>query len=166
MKLTLYVLAVALLAAPAAAGTCGCPGEAQAVTDALEAKVQAKVLDPILGPGAAYALLELKLRLEGSSEEHSRAGTGEAHTLLPAESPAKGGTKTQNQTAVQSKNSAENKTTLKLAPEAMKLRVLHDSALAQEKLRAAREALLALFPGVLKAEDIVFVPAGFAKPAQ
>jgi len=166
MKLTLYVLAAAFLAAPAAAGDCGCAGDAQAMTDALEAKVQAKVLDPVLGRGAAYALLELKAQLDASREESGRSGTGEAHTLLPVESPAKGGSKTQNQTAVQSKNSSENKTVLKLAPASMKLRVLHDSAVPPERIRAAREALLALFPGALKAEDIIFVPAAFAKQPQ
>ena len=166
MKNTICCFAlISLLAAPGAAGDCGCAAEAQILTDALEAKVQAKVLDPLLGRGAAYALLELKAQVDSSSEEHGRFGTGEAHTLLPVESPAKGGSKTQNQKAVQSKNSSEEKTVLKLAPAAMKLRVLHDSALTPEKLKAAREALLALFPGVLKPEDIAFVPAEFAKSA-
>ena len=167
MKLMLYgFAAAALLAGPARAGDGGCAGEAQAITDAVEAKVQTKVLDPLLGRGAAYAFLDLKVQLDGSWEEQSRSGTGETHVLLPGEDAAKGGNKTLNQTAVQGKGSSEKKTVLKLAPAAMKLRVLHDSALAAEKLRSVREALLALFPGALKTEDLVFVPAEFAKQAQ
>lgn len=155
-RLALAAFAAVLLAGPAGAGGCG--GELMEITGALEAKIQARALDPILGRGAAYPFLELKAELAVSEESEDKTGTGE----LRSKQPGGAGTKEQDQTARQTKGSSEKKTVMSLAPSAMKLRVLHDAALPQEKLKAAREALAALFPGRLKAEDITFVPAPFA----
>jgi hypothetical protein len=48
----------------------------------------------------------------------------------------------------------------------MKMRILHDSAIPAAKIGAVKDALLALYPEKLKAEDIVFIPAAFeSRPA-
>lgn len=154
--------AAALLAMPAAAGGGGA-GEMQGLTDGMEAKIQTRVLDAMLGRGAAFAFLEMKAELTSAQEEQSRSGTGEVRTELPAESAEKNAKKKQGQTAVQAKGSSERKTVLGLVPVTMKLRVLHDAALPQEKLKAVREALAELFRGELKPEDLVFVPAVLEK---
>lgn len=159
-NLALAMIAAALLAGPALAGD---DGGALELTGALEAKIQSRVLDPILGRGAAYPFLELKAELAVSSESEAKTGTGEMRTKQPG-AGENGGVKEQDQTAKQSKGSSEKKKVTSLVPAAMKLRVLHDAALPQEKLKAVREALAALFPGRLKAEDITFVPASFAQP--
>lgn len=159
--LGIMTLAAALLAGPAIAGD---DGGALELTGALEAKIQVRVLDPILGRGAAYPFLELKAELAVTSESEGKTGTGELRTKQPGAPGGSGGMKEQDQTAIQTKGSSEKKTITSLAPSAMNLRVLHDAALPQEKLKAVREALAALFPGKLKAEDITFVPAPFAAP--
>ncbi|MHB0995010.1 MAG: hypothetical protein ACYC2I_01430 [Elusimicrobiales bacterium] len=157
--MVLAAAAAALLAGTARAGD---DGGVLALTGALEAKIQARVLDPVLGPGAAYPFLELKAELAVTSESEAKTGTGELRTKQPGAPGENGGVKEQDQTAKQSKVSSEKKKTISLTPAAMKLRVLHDAALPQEKLKAVREALAALFAGRLKAEDITFVPAPFA----
>lgn len=159
--MVLAAAAAALLAGTARAGDGGGVLE---LTGVLEAKIQARVLDPVLGPGAAYPFLELKAELAVSAETEAKTGTGEARTKLPGTAGDTGGVKEQDQTAKQTKGSSEKKRVTSLTPAAMKLRVFHDAALPQEKLKAVREALAALFPGRLKAEDITFVPAPFAKP--
>jgi len=159
----LIIFAAAVLAAGPAAGG----GNAEAVltlTSGTEARIQERVLDPLLGRGVAHAFLEMKAELTSTETEESRTGSGEARTKLPDAASEAGGLKEQSQLARQNKASAEKKTVIGLAPEGMKLRVLHDAAVPQEKLKAVREALAALFPGRLRAEDIVFVPAVFVRP--
>ena len=157
-RLAFAVLAV-LLPAAAAAGDGGC--RALELTGAVEAKIQAQVLDAILGPKEAYAFLELKAELTDSAETSGREGAGETRKTLPADPKARDGAGEQGQTARQTKGSSESRTVLGFAPVSMKLRVLHDSAVPAEKLKAVKAALTALFPGSLKPEDIVFVPAPF-----
>lgn len=155
MKLIHMLFVIALAAAPAAAD-CGC---AQAgLVSAEEARIQAKVLDALLGPGKAFAFLDLKAELKTSEEEEGKSGTGEARTKLPD-----AGQKTQEQMARQTRGSSEKKVSSRLELKAMKLRVLYDAALPQERLKAVRDALLALYPGALADGDIAFVAASFAR---
>ncbi|OGR81010.1 MAG: hypothetical protein A2X32_08695 [Elusimicrobia bacterium GWC2_64_44] len=161
----LIIFSAAVLAAGPAAGG-GLAEAVRAMTAGTEARIQERVLDPMLGRGAAHAFLEMKAELASAETEESRSGYGEARTRLPDAANEEGGLKEQSQLARQNKASAEKKTVLGLAPGAMKLRVLHDASVPQEKLKAVREALAALFPGKLRAEDITFVPAIFARPLQ
>ena len=73
----------------------------------------------------------------------------------------KKGLSTREQSASQAKKSAEKKDVFNFVMRSMKLRVLHDAALSADKLKAVKEALLALYPEKLQAEDISFVAAVF-----
>lgn len=159
----LILFAAASLAARPAAGG-GCAESIRAIIADTEARIQERVLDPILGRGAGHAFLEMKAELTSAETEESRTGFGEARTKLPDAANEEGGLKAQSQLARQNKASAEKKAVIGLAPEAMKLRVLHDASVPPEKLKAVREALTELFPGKLRGEDIVFVSAVFARP--
>lgn len=159
MKLFLLVLA-ALLAAGRAAADDGCDRAAYGLAATEEARIQVRVLDALLGAGKAFAFLELRAELKSSAEEEGKNGAGETRVKLP---DADAGKKTQEQVARNTRGSSEKKISFALAPRAMKLRVLHDAAVPQEKLKAVRDALLALYPGALAAGDITFVAAVFAK---
>lgn len=164
MKRSILLIAALLLGAAAArAGDCGLGALHRMNSDA-EAKIQAQVLDALLGKGKAYAFLEMKAELFSTGRSEAKSGTGEM-TNSKGEGKGEAEEKSQKQTAVQDKKESESREGHALAPREMKLRVLHDAALPAGKLKAVKDALAALYPGALKPEDITFVPAAFA-PAQ
>ncbi|HBA61912.1 MAG TPA: hypothetical protein DCZ92_14090 [Elusimicrobia bacterium] len=132
-----------------------------------ESKIQAQVLDSLLGRGKAYVFLETKAEIKSSADEESKSGTGEIFIEGNDEAAAKGVEKREGkddkkkQTASHKKKSRDKKDVFVLKLRAMKLNILHDAAVPAEKLKAAKEALVALYPGALKPEDVVFVPAAF-----
>ena len=171
MKVYLKMAAAAVLCLAAAHAAAG-EDEVAALhrfNSDTEAKIQSRVLDSVLGKGKAFAFLETRAEVFDSDEASSRSGMGE---VLTDGEEAGGGKaakadaadKRQKQTARQEKRSAESRRTLKLEPRDMKLRVLYSSSVPGERLLAAKDALLALFPGALKPEDIIFVQAVFAPP--
>jgi hypothetical protein len=139
-----------------------------------EAKIQAQVLDRLLGPGKASVFLEMKAEVKTTADEESKGGVGEVHTKLP-DAPAEKAAapagrdddkktakdQRQEQSARQSKETVEKKDIFRFSVSSMKVRVLHDALLAPEKLKAVKDVLLALYPEKIKPEDIVFVPAAF-----
>lgn len=129
-----------------------------------ESKIQTQVLDPLLGQGRAYVFLEAGAELISSSELERKSGKGKVSKAQPQAEEGKAQDKdsVQEQTASQEKNSSESRRALRLELSGMKLRILHDSSLPAKALKEVKEALLALYPGRLKAGDIVFVPAPFA----
>lgn len=131
------------------------------ITLETEAKIQAQVLDSVLGKGKAWAFLTMEAELLSRSRSEAKSGTGEMQSSKE-EGKSKADAKSQKQTAVQDKKEAESRRGYSLAPLSLKLRVLHDASVPAEKLKAVKEALAALYPGALKPEDIVFVPAAFA----
>lgn len=155
---------VALLAGGAAGRDCAALGEVYRISSDTENKIQSQVLDVMLEPGRAYAFLDLKAELRVSSEGEEKSGVGETHKKAAGEEENKKGEGRENmqeQSAKQSKKSSVRKEVLGLELGSMKLRILHDAALPAARLKAVKEALLALFPGKLEAKDITFVPAPF-----
>lgn len=167
------------MACAASAGSDGKMGTLYRINSETEDKIQARVLDRMLGPGKAFAFLEMKAEVKSNAEETSKGGVGKIHTVSPegqAEmeeaaadkeelkqaGPGAKGVSTKEQSARQAKKSAEKKDILRFTMSSMKLRILHDAALSPGGLKAVKEALLALYPEKLKAEDIAFVPAAFA----
>lgn len=164
MKKIILIAAALLLGAAAARAEDGKLDALQRLGADAETKIQAQVLDALLGKGKAYAFLEMKAELYSTSRSEAKSGTGEM-TNSKGEGKGKAEEKSQKQTAVQDKKESETRKEYSLVPREMKLRVLHDAALPAEKLKAVKDALTALYPGALKPEDVVFVPAAFA-PAQ
>jgi len=138
-----------------------------------EAKIQAQVLNTILGPGKAFVFLEMKVEVKSSAAEESKGGVGEVRTTSPeapaANEAAAAGEEgkdinkasTQEQSARQVKKSDEKKAVYKFTMDSMKARILYSAAVSPDKLKSVKEALLALYPEKIKAEDIVFVPEVF-----
>jgi len=169
---------MAVMVSTAPAKSAGQLGTLYRINSETESKIQAQVMDRMLGPGRAFAFLEMKAEVKSNSDETSKDGIGKLNTKMP-ESPAeletegtdkeeakkadkhKKGLSTQEQSASQAKKSAEKKGVFNFTLRSMKLRILHDAALSPDKLKAVKEALLALYPEKLKAEDISFVPAAF-----
>lgn len=129
-----------------------------------ESKIQTQVLDPILGMGRAYVFLEAGAELVSSAERESKSGRGKMHKAQAKAEEGKGADKDamQEQTASQEKNSSEARRSLRMELSGMKLRILHDSSVPAKALKEVKEALLALYPGRLKAGDIVFIAAPFS----
>ncbi|MDO8804074.1 MAG: hypothetical protein Q7R35_06570 [Elusimicrobiota bacterium] len=179
MKLNGYFVLAAVIggmvcSASAKAG--GQLGELYLINSGTEAKIQAHVLNSMLGPGKAFVFLEMKAEVKSTSDEESKGGVGEVHTTSPersveneaaamgkeeAKKNGKDKKTASEQSARQVKKSAEKKVVFKFKVESMKARILHSAAVSPEKLKAVKEALLALYPENIKAEDIVFVPAVF-----
>lgn len=169
---------MAVLVCSASAGSDGQLGTLYRINSETESKMQAQVLDRMLGPGKAFAFLEMKAEVKSDSDETSKDGIGKLLTQMP-ETPGelegeaadkedvkkagktKKGKSTKEQSASQVKKSAEKKDVFNFTLRSMKLRVLHDAALSPDKLKAVKGALLALYPEKLKAEDISFVAAAF-----
>jgi len=131
-----------------------------------EAKIQAQVLAPMLGPGKAFVFLEVKAKIKTSAEEESKEGVGEAYNKAPEE--VLGGGKetgkkaaTSQQSARQVKKTIDQNDTLAFTMTFMRVRILHDAGIPQEKLAAVKAALAAVYAGQLKPEDIAFIPAVF-----
>ena len=178
MKPGKYLILATLIAGLARAALAG--GEEQAgalyrINGEIEAKIQSQVLDRMLGAGKAFVFLETRAELKTSAEEESKEGVGEVHVKLPpgaagseaAAGANKNGEKTakdkmSEQSSRQSKKSDEKKNIMGLTVGSMQARILHDASLSQEKLKAVKEALAALYPGKIKPDEIVFVPAAFA----
>jgi hypothetical protein len=167
-----FMMAGLMSAACAASAAEGDLGALAKLNSETEARIQSQVADRILGPGRAAVFLEMKVELKRDEDEQTKGGVGEVRSRLPdtgaeaapARDEAKDADKRssrQEQTARQTKKNSERKELLKLSPVSITLRVLHDSRLPKEKLAAFKDTLLALYPGKLKAEDIVFVPAQF-----
>lgn len=153
-----------LTAGGASAGDCAALGEVYRIGSDIESRIQVQVLDVMLEPGRAYAFLEVKAELRVSSEEEGKSGVGETHKTLAGEEGGKEGEgkeSMQKQTAKQTKKSGVHKKTFGLELGSMKLKVLHDAGVPADRIKAVKQALLALFPGKLEAKDIVFVPAPF-----
>lgn len=175
-----------ILAAAAAILACAACARADDRLDALhrisgetESKIQEQVLDRMLGPGKASVFLETEVVVRSVAEEQRKDGVGELHRekskINPMEAAAlmdkeeekegdwnKEQSATQKQMSRQEKKAAETKDVLTLTFGAMKVRILHDTALSSDKLKTVKEVLLAVYAGKLKAEDITFVPAAFA----
>jgi len=168
MTINAYLLAAALLlpAWPAAAEGSALSETYDMIGDA-EAKIQEQVLDPLLGPGRAYAFLDAEAELYVTSKGAVKSGVGEllSRKADPADA-GKEGEKSQKQTATQEKTDTESRDVYSLELRSMRLRILHDSALPAEKLEVVKKALLDLYPGRLKAQDIVFVPAPMQRGGQ
>lgn len=164
--------AAALLAAGTVRAEDGKVGALYRMNSETEAKIQAHVLDTLLGPGKAFAFLEMQVELRSLGESQSKSGTGEmsaeiGDAPLPGKDAVDPGSKEkkQKQRSSQTKKSAEKKDSFGLEPRAMKLRLLHDASVPAGRLKAVVEALAALYPGSLKPEDITLVPAAFAPAA-
>jgi len=181
MKLNGYFVFAGLMAGMACSASArsgGQLGTLYRINSETESKIQAQVLDRMLGQGRAFAFLEMKAEVKSDSDETSKDGIGKLNTRSP-ESPAemeaegadkaagkkdgtnKKGTSTREQSASQVKKNAEKKDVVNFTLRSMKLRILHDAALSPDKLKAVKEALTALYPEKLKAEDISFVAASF-----
>lgn len=177
MKSVKYIVFAAVLAGMACAASAK-SGERLAalyqMNSEMEAKLQAQVGDAMLGPGNAFFFLEIKAEAKSNDEEESKGGVGELRTETP-EAPAANEAAAQGkedgkkdgkdkkhgsmQTARQSKKTAERKSSFKFHMWPVKVTVLHNAAVSREKLKAVKEALLALYPEKLKGEDIIFIPA-------
>jgi len=157
-------------------------GTAYRINAMTEAKIQEHVLDPLLGAGKAHAFLEMTIEVKSSAEKASKGGIGELHRtsskveeekviVIKEEGKKDGKDKAKEQTSVQMQTASDEKRTteesevLKFTAGGMKARILHDADLPKEKLKAVKEALVELYPGKIKAEDVVFVPAAFTPPA-
>lgn len=170
---TIIAFSALLAAAPAVSAAEGDLGALAKLNRETEARIQSQVADRILGPGRSAVFLEMTVELKRDVDEQSKDGVGEVRSQLPKnQAEAKGVEKDadkkdsrQEQTARQSKRTSEKSEVLGLSPVSMKLRVLYDALLPQEKLAALKETLLALFQGKLKAEDIVLVPVRSGQPA-
>ena len=172
----IFAAAMAGLVSAAPARAEGELGELSRLNSGTEAKIQAQVLDSILGPGRAFVFLEMKAQVKTTAEEESKSGVGELHTAKSQETEAaatgkedmkkagkdKKAGSMQEQTARQVKNSSEAETVYELAIDHMSVRILHNADVSPDKLKAVKDALLALYPGNIKPEDILFVPAAFA----
>lgn len=168
MILNRYLLAIALLlpAWPAAAADSAL-GETYNMIGDAEAKIQEQVLDPMLGPGQAYVFLEAEAELYIVSKGEVKTGVGELlSSKADAADAGKDGEKTQKQTATQEKTDTATRDVYSLELRSMRLRILHDAKLPAEKLEAVKKALLALYPGRLKAADIAFVAAAMEHGSQ
>jgi len=180
MKSAKYFIFAAVLAGLAASASARSEGRLAALyqmNSELEAKLQAQVGDTLLGPGNAFFFLETKAEAKSNDEEESKGGVGELRTEAPEGSleieavPAGKEEKKDGkhkkagstQTARQSKKTAELKSSFRFHMWPVKVKVLHNAAVPQEKLKAVREALLALYPQKLKAEDIIFIPAAYGQ---
>ncbi|MDO8806752.1 MAG: hypothetical protein Q7R35_20260 [Elusimicrobiota bacterium] len=175
MKLTGYFFCGVLLAWAAAAASAGADKQLGAVysfNSGTEAKIQAQVLDRMLGPGRAYVFLEATAGFKGAISEELKDGVGETRRVLPkgsAESAGEGleggesrqGVSTHEQRASQEKRSVTTNDAFNLTVSSMAVRILHDASVPAGKLQAVKDALLALYPSVLEANKIVFVPAAF-----
>lgn len=169
MKLTCF-LYVGLLAWASGAVSAGADGRLNAVysfNSGTEAKIQAQVLDRMLGPGRAYVFLETTAWFKGARSEEVKDGVGETRRVVPKGSAGdlgeglEGESSTQEQRASQQKRSVTANDAFNLTMSSMAVRILHDASVPAKKLEAVKGALLALYPENLKAEDIVFVPAAF-----
>lgn len=181
MKLSGYFIFAAVMAGMVCAPSAKPAGqlaELYLINSQTEAKIQAQVLNTILGPGKAFIFLEMKAQVKSSADEESKGGVGEVRTTSP-EGPAgneaaaadreeaktddkdKKKASTQEQSARQVKKSAEKKEVYKFTIEAMKARILYSADVSPDKLKSVKAALLALYPEKIKAEDIVFVPEVF-----
>lgn len=179
MKMDKYYVFTAVLAGlvcTASAKSADRLGELYRISSETEAKIQSQVADTLLGPGNAFVFLEIKTEVKSSAEGESKDGIGELRSESPEALPVneaaaagkEGGKRSakdkksgSTRTARQAKKSAENKDVLKFIVWPVKVRVLHNAAVPQDRLKAVKEALLALYPEKLKAEDIIFVPAAF-----
>jgi hypothetical protein len=165
-KMFIFLAAVTLLSGAVSAA--GREGEAYKIKSDTEKKIQSQVLDTMLGSGRAHVFLEMDMQLVTSSEEVRKTGVGKSHKgRVKSSDDAKAAKEDsgdyQEQTASQEKKSFEVKQVCRLELGGMKLRVLYDSSLPAAKIKAVKKALAALYPGKLKEEDIVFVPAEFAQ---
>ncbi len=139
---------------------------ARAAVKEAEAKIQAEVIVPILGPGRGYTFLEAEAIVKVTNDESVKSGVGKTRKSLKggeAEKADKGEEGSlQEQSARQEKNSSEKKKHVTLELKKMKLKVLYDSGtVGKPALDALKAALLGLYPGRLEADDISFVPAPF-----
>lgn len=181
MKLNRYFVFAAVMAGMVSAvpaKPAGQLADLYLINSQTEAKIQAQVLNTILGPGKAHVFLEMKVQVKSSADEESKGGVGEVRTTSP-EGPAGNGAaaadkeevrtddkdkmkaSTQEQSARQVKKSSEKKTVFKFTLEAMKARILYSADVSPDKLKSVKAALLALYPEKITAEDIVFVPEVF-----
>ena len=74
-------MAAMVCAAPAKSD--GELGTLYRINSETEGKIQAQVLDRMLGPGRAYAFLEMKAEVKSTADETSKDGIGKMHTTLP-----------------------------------------------------------------------------------
>jgi|GEM_PF-2524053 len=172
----IFAAVLAGLASAASAKSGDMPAALYQMNSEMEAKLQAHVGDTLLGPGNAFFFLEINGEVKNSEEEESKRGIGELRTETPeaaagteAAGAGKEGKKDgkdkrtgSTQTARQAKRSAEEKSSFGFQVWPVKVKVLYNADVPQAKLKAVKEALLALYPGKLKAEDIIFIPAVYA----
>ncbi|MBU2573389.1 MAG: hypothetical protein KKH28_04860 [Elusimicrobia bacterium] len=174
MKLACFIYAglVACAVVAASAGEGMQLGALYRINSETEVKIQGQVLDRLLGPGRAFVFLETRAEVKRSISEEAKGGIGETRVVSP-KGPTEGGAdmaksdkvqkkvSTQEQRASQEKKSVEANDTFNFTIGSLKLRILHDASVPVGKLQAVKNALLALYPDKVKAENIVFVPAAF-----
>ncbi len=152
-------------------------------------RIQARVLDPILGAGQTSIFVRMKLEVKRTHELSDRFGDGQASkittkTELSISTTAKstdlkndlfGGfgfpdtvkppyqtirRQKQTQESRQTKDVTEDRTTLASASTGLRLVILHDAKIAPSRIAAVRGALLAVYRS--ENADIKFHPVEFS----
>lgn len=153
-------------------------------------RIQARVLDPILGPGQSSVFVKLKLEMKREREVSDRSGEGRSTTfrikneLTLSTSPKTAGAEKdswfwgigltdatrlpyqqssghqQAQEASQMKGSAEERIAISGRYASFRLVILHDAKIAPSRIAAVRGALLAVYRS--ENADIKFHPVEFS----
>ncbi|MBI2387288.1 MAG: hypothetical protein HYV14_14945 [Elusimicrobia bacterium] len=118
-------------------------------------RIQAKVLDPILGAGRSAAFVRLSLETKRDFEISDRSGEGR---MTKTQSKAENGDQ-QVQESRQTKGTKEERIASSIRYSAFHLTVLHDAKAPAAKLAAARSALLAVYES--EKPEIKFHPVEF-----
>jgi hypothetical protein len=135
-------------------------------------RIQAGVLNPILGPGKSSAFVRLTLIVKNDVDYSERGGVGKSSRAL---SDAKGAASKPSSTGEpiaddddrtqeshQSVDKTNDRTAVSREYADFKIVVLHDEKLPPKKIEEVRAALLAIYEPELKAGDIRFQAASFA----
>lgn len=133
--------------------------ESQSVKRELEAGIQDRILDPILGRGRAFAFVTLDLELTWNQRKSARSGLGESSRSKAKEGDSRA---EQSQRAISGKSEVEFVGRTQWLAKRVLVTVIHDETLPAAPLAAVRKTLAAAYPEWgLDADEIVFKPTRF-----
>ncbi|MBI4347559.1 MAG: MotA/TolQ/ExbB proton channel family protein [Elusimicrobia bacterium] len=108
-----------------------------------ESDIQSRIADPILGKGRAFVFVNLELDVLRKEQWNARSGEGRAGRQRDRE----GAEGFQSQLASQERLEAESRISARWVPKTFDVVVLHDDALPAERVKAARDAIVAAYRG-------------------
>lgn len=151
------------------------PWESHRLKRELEAEIQTRILDPVLGSKRAFVFVELEMELRSKRSRTAREGRGISSRHrgkawpgeesfksfgFPGDSTIDGESKLQGQRAVQAKDDEELVSSESWRAKHVTVTVLHDESLAPESLALVRRTVAEVYPE-WRTSQVLFRPLRF-----